>query len=255
MQKNKTSKKKGGTIMGKTRIDNLGNVIFQVSNKNKVSNSVDVFEKRNSIVRKYPNFPIHFYGITSTQKEVIIKKEDLLSRTIPQFRSIVYMDQSNNILFPGELGRILSSKDTKVYETEICFLINSFNASSGFLKNVSYSITIYFSRKIREIKIDRGWIYHAIDLFSVMSYDHWKKDQLTVNIDRTYDTFWFNLFPMSEKTISLVMIELSLLNPIEHFKDANEKQVSKLVNDFVDKIYNTSSAEQISLLDRASQET
>lgn len=245
MVNNKTVKNvKGGSIFGKTRIDRkTGDVILIVSPKNKLSNSVDVFEKRNEIIRKYQEAPSNFYKISERQHEVILANLDLLSGKFQHYKSIVYMDQTYKLLFPKDFSKVMSSSRTQVYEVEIFFSISQFIPGRLF-KNSSYSINIECLRKIREIKIDRGYIYHGIEMDSVMSYNSWQRFNRKEYIDNSYDTFWFNLFPISEKHVGLILIESNLMNPHQYSKDQNEKQFNQKVNEFVDVLMNFEPVEE-----------
>lgn len=240
MGNNKTARaRKGGAIMGKTGIDRLGNVYLFVSPKNKLSNSVDVFEKRNDIIRKYPQTAANFYKISGRKTEVVLTVNDLTSAKYQYFKSIVYMDQDNKVLFPKDFSKVLSSSKTQVYEVEIFFMVNKFIPAT-LLKNGSYEINIECLRKIREIKIDRGFIYHGIEMDSIMSYNSWERS-INTNVflaDFTYDTLWFNLFPISEKHVSLILIESNLMNPHQYSRNKTEKQFNQKVNEFVDVLKN-----------------
>jgi hypothetical protein len=243
MANNKTLKNRGGSIFGKTKIDKYGNVSLVVSNKNKLSNSVDVFQRRNDLIKKYQEIPNtnNFYEIPERRNEIILKNKVLRSTEFQYYKSIVYMDQHNKILFPKNFSKVMSSSKTQVYEVEIFFNITQF-IPGGFFKNSSYSIHINCLRKIREIKIDRGYIYHGIEMDSVMSYDSWERFEKKESIDN--NTFWFNLFPISEKHVSLILIESNLMNPDQYSKDKNEKQFNQKVNEFVDVLINFEPSEE-----------
>lgn len=213
-----------------------------MSPKNKLSNSVDVFEKRNNIIRQYLAVSL-FYKISERKGEVTLVKSDLISAKFQYYKSIVYMDQNSKFLFPKDFSKVMSSSKIQVYEVEIFFSISGFN-TRGYFKNASYTINIECSRKIREIKIDRGYIYHGIEMDSVMSYDPWQRLNLKESIDSSYDTFWFNLFPISEKQVSLILIESNLMNPEEYSKDPKEKQFNQKVNEFVDVLMNFEPVEE-----------
>jgi hypothetical protein len=249
MVNNRTAKNvKGGSIYGKTSIDKDGSVILAVSPKNKLSNSVDIFEKRNSdIIQNYYSIThqklLDFYKITENKKNVIITKQHLTfySNMVPDdiFKSIVYVDENDEVLFPKDLSKVMSSSKKKVYETEICFKIDDFNPSAGYFRYRSYGIIIIFKRKIREIKIDRGFFYHGIYVDSTMSYNSWQhnKKQTTVNVDQTYDTFWFNLCPVFQRQVAVIVMESHLMNP-HNFIDTSEKFINKTITAFAQKIFN-----------------
>jgi hypothetical protein len=250
MINNRTVKNvKGGSIYGKTRIDKNGDVILAVSPKNKLTNSVDVFERRNKdIIHNYYSITTHqklpdFYEITENKKNVIITKEHLTfySNMVPDdmFKSIVYVDENDEVLFPKDLSKVMSSSKKKVYETEICFKVDDFNPSAGYFRYSSYKIIIAFMRKIREIKIDRGFLYHGIYFDSTMSYNSWQhvKPEKAISVDKTYDTFWFNLCPIFQRQVALISMEMYLMNP-DQSKDPAEKNITKKISDFSEIIYN-----------------
>lgn len=250
MINNRTVKNvKGGSIYGKTRIDKNGDVILAVSPKNKLTNSVDVFERRNKdIIHNYYSITTHqklpdFYEITENKKNVIITKEHLTlySTMVPDdmFKSIVYVDENDEILFPKDLSKVMSSSKKKVYETEIFFKVDDFNPSAGYFRYSSYKIIIALMRKIREIKIDRGFLYHGIYFDSTMSYNSWQliKPEKAILVDKTYDTFWFNLCPIFQRQVALISMEMYLMNP-DQSKDPAEKNITKKISDFSEIIYN-----------------
>jgi len=244
MVNNKTAKTfRGGSIFNKTRFDRqTGNVVLAVSPKNKLSNSVDVFKKRNKllqyVINLKPTPELHdtFYKIGPKETTVTISNNDLLLGQYRCFRSIVYMDQNRRILFPKDFASVMSSTTTQVYEVEICFEINDFNTYSGVFKHSSYAISVRYLRKIREIKIDRGYIYHGIEMDSVMSYNSWEPASMTASINYTYDTFWFNLMPIVEKQLSLIIMETQLLTPKQYDK---ERQIDiQETNAIIKRIFN-----------------
>lgn len=242
---NKTVKKSnGGSIYGKTRIDKEGDVILAVSPKNKLSNSVDVFEKRNEELKRiYQSNSMNrlpdFYRVANNKKNVVLTNDNLLHSGFIRgktmyFKSIVYMDENDKVLFPKDFARVLSSSKKKVFETEICFTFLNFNQSFGILKNRSYTMNIICTKELREIKIDRGFVYHGIYLDSTMSYNSWKyynEPKTPIDIDYTYDTFWFNLFPLLQQHMAIIFIEAHLINKQNEHDDVNKK-----IKEFVDVI-------------------
>jgi hypothetical protein len=244
MVNNRTAKNvKGGSIYGKTRIDKNGNVILAVSPKNKLTNSVDVFERRNEEIKRihqlnHKDRLYDFYKITDDKKNVILTNGNLLRSDYIMrgyFKSIVYMDETNKVLLPKDFARVLSSPKKKVYETEICFGFSGFNPSFGILKNRSYTINILYTKEIREIKIDRGFFYHGIYLDSTMSYNSWKQiePRINIEIDYSYDTFWFNLFPLLKQQIALIDIEIRLMNISKDEGDETDTKLKTLVHEIM----------------------
>jgi hypothetical protein len=236
MVNNRTAKNvKGGSIYGKTRIDRDGTVILAVSPKNKLTNSVDVFERRNEEIKRIHHLNhkdglSDFYKIADDKKNVTLTNDNLLHSDFIMrgcFKSIVYMDETDKVLLPKDLARTLSSSKKKIYETEICFVFLELNPSLGILKNRSYTINILYTKEIREIKIDRGFFYHGIYFDSTMSYNSWKQieQRINIEIDYKYDTFWFNLFPLLKQHLALIDIEIRLMNIS---KDENDKIDIKL---------------------------
>jgi hypothetical protein len=149
------------------------------------------------------------------------------------------MDQDNEVLFPKEFSKVLSSSKTQVYEVEILFRVGKFSPAT-LLKNGSYEIIIKCLRKIREIKINRGFIYHEIEMDSIMSYNSWErrnKDNV-FSADFSYNTFWFNLFPISQKHAILISIESNLMNPHQYSINKNEKSFNQKVNESVEVLMN-----------------
>ncbi len=245
MVNNRTAKNvKGGSIYGKTRIDKNGDVILAVSPKNKLSNSVDVFERRNEEIKRihqlnHKNRLPNFYKITDDKKNVILTNDNLLRSNFiirGYFKSIVYMDETDKVLLPRDLARVLSSPKKKVYETEICFFFREFKPSLGLLKNRSYIIEILYTKEIREIKIDRGFFYSGIYLDSTMSYNSWKQyddPRTPIEIDYRYDTFWFNLFPLLDQHMALIDIEIRLMNISKDEGDETNTKLKTLVHEIM----------------------
>lgn len=239
MVNNRTFKNvKGGSIYGKTRIDREGDVSLAVSPKNKLSNSVDVFERRNEEIKRIHHLNhkdrlSDFYKIADDNKNVTLITGNLLRG---YFKSIVYMDENDKVLLPKDLARVLSSPKKKVYETEICFFFREFNPSLGIIKNRSYTITILYTKEIREIKIDRGFFFHGIYLDSTMSYNSWKQiePRINIKIDYRYDTFWFNLFPLFKQHLALIDIEIRLMNISKDEDDKIDIKLKTRVHEIIE---------------------
>jgi hypothetical protein len=72
-----------------------------------------------------------------------------------------------------------------------------------------------------------------------MSYNSWQliKPEKAILVDKTYDTFWFNLCPIFQRQVALISMEMYLMNP-DQSKDPAEKNITKKISDFSEIIYN-----------------